>query len=36
VPDAQISDNNAAAYYMIAGSDEAMNRLVDSQYKDNK
>ena len=34
VPDAQITDNNAAAYYMIAGSSEAMNRLIDSQYKD--
>ena len=33
VPDAQISDNNAAAYFMIGGSNAAHNALVESQYK---
>ena len=33
VPDGTISDNNAAAYYMIMGSDAAHNALVNSQYK---
>ena len=33
VPDAQISDNNAAAYFMIGGSDVKMDALTDLQYK---
>ena len=33
VPDAQISDNNAAAYFMIGGSDAKMDALTDLQYK---
>ena len=33
IPDAQISDNNAAAYFMIGGSNAAHNALVESQYK---
>ena len=33
VPDAQISDNNAAAYFMIQGSDARMDALTDLQYK---
>ena len=33
VPDAQISDNNAAAYYMIGGSDVKMDALTDLQYR---
>jgi hypothetical protein len=33
VPDAQISDNNAAAYFMIGGSNAQMNALTDMQYK---
>ena len=33
VPDAQISDNNAAAYFMIGGSDAKMDALTDLQYR---
>ena len=33
VPDAQISDNNMAAYFMIGGSDAAMDSLVDLQWR---
>ena len=33
VPDAQISDNNMAAYFMIGGSDAKMDALTDLQYK---
>ena len=33
VPDAQISDNNAAAYFMIGGSDAQMDALTDLQYR---
>ena len=33
VPDGTISDNNAAAYYMIGGSNAAHNALVNSQYE---
>ena len=33
VPDAQISDNNMAAYFMIGGSDIAMDALTDLQYR---
>ena len=33
VPDSVISDNTAAAYYMIGGSDVAHGALVNSQYK---
>ena len=33
VPDAQISDNNIAAYFMIGGSDAKMDALTDLQYK---
>ena len=33
VPDGTISDNNAAAYYMIGGSSAAHNALVNSQYE---
>ena len=33
VPDAQISDNNVAAYFMIQGSDARMDALTDLQYK---
>ena len=33
VPDAQISDNNMAAYFMIGGSDVAMDALTDLQYR---
>ena len=33
VPDAQITDNNAAAYFMIGGSDVKMNALTEMQYK---
>ena len=33
VPDAQISDNNTAAYFMIGGSDAKMDALTDLQYK---
>ena len=33
VPDAQISDNNMAAYFMIGGSDIAMDDLTDLQYR---
>ena len=33
VPDAQITDNSAAAYYMIGGSSAVMDQLVESQYK---
>ena len=28
-----IATNNKAQYYMFGGSDAAMNRLVDTQYK---
>ena len=33
VPDSQISDNNMAAYFMIGGSDIAMDALTDLQYR---
>ena len=33
VPDAQITDNNAAAYFMIGGSDVKMDALTEMQYK---
>ena len=33
VPDAQITDNNAAAYFMIGGSDAKMDALTDLQYR---
>ena len=33
VPDTQITDNSAAAYYMIGGSSAVMNQLIESQYK---
>ena len=33
VPDAQISDNNAAAYFMIGGSNAKMDALTDLQYR---
>ena len=33
VPDAQITDNNAAAYFMIGGSDVKMDALTDMQYR---
>ena len=33
VPDAQISDNNAAAYFMIGGSNAQMDALTDLQYR---
>ena len=33
VTDAQISDNNMAAYFMIGGSDAKMDSLTDLQYK---
>ena len=33
IPDGTISDNNAAAYYMIGGSNAAHNALVNSQYE---
>ena len=33
VPDAQITDNNTAAYFMIGVSDVKMNALTEMQYK---
>ena len=33
VPDAEISDNNAAAYFMIGGSNAKMDELTGIQYK---
>ena len=33
VPDAQITDNNAAAYFMIGGSNAKMDALTDLQYR---
>jgi len=33
VPDAEISDNNAAAYFMIGGSNVKMDALTDLQYR---
>ena len=33
VPDAQISDNNTAAYFMIGGSNAKMDALTDLQYR---
>ena len=33
VPDAQISDNSAAAYFMIGGSNAQMDALTDLQYR---
>ena len=33
VPDAQITDNNTAAYFMIGGSDVKMDALTDLQYR---
>lgn len=33
IPDNSISDNNAAAYFMIGGSDAAHNALIELQYK---
>ena len=33
VPDAQITDNNTAAYFMIGGSDVKMDALTEMQYK---
>ena len=33
IPDAQISDNNIAAYYMVGGSNVKMDALTDLQYR---
>ena len=33
IPDAQIADNNAAAYFMIGGSNSKMDALTDIQYR---
>ena len=33
VPDTQITDNSAAAYYMIGSSSAVMDELIESQYK---
>ena len=33
VPDTKITDNEMAAYYMIGGSNAAMNELIESQYR---
>ena len=33
VPDSEISDNNAAAYFMIGGSNEKMDELTGMQYR---
>ena len=33
IPDAQIADNNAAAYFMIGGSNSKMDALTDMQYR---
>jgi len=33
VPDAQITDNNTAAYFMIGGSNAKMDALTDLQYR---
>ena len=33
LPDAVISDNNIAGYFLFVGSDGLMNEIIDSQYK---
>ena len=33
LPDAVISDNNIAGYFLFAGSDGLMNEMVDSQWQ---
>ena len=33
MPDAQLPENNAAAWILMGGSNQRMNELVDSQYK---
>jgi len=33
LPDAVISDNNMAGYFLFVGSDGLMNEIIDSQYK---
>jgi len=33
IPDSSISDNNAAAYFMIGGSNARMDELTDMQYR---
>jgi serine/threonine protein phosphatase PrpC len=33
LPDAVISDNSIAGYFLFMGSDGLMNEMIDSQYK---
>ena len=33
LPDAVISDNDMAGYFLFVGSDGLMNEIIDSQYK---
>jgi len=33
LPDTQIQDNNLANYFLVVGSDNLFNQMVDSQYK---
>ena len=33
LPDAVISDNDIAGYFLFVGSDGLMNEIIESQYK---
>ena len=33
LPDAVISDNDLAGYFLFVGSDGLMNEIIESQYK---
>ena len=33
IPDAVITDNSIAGYYLFAGSDGLMNDMIDSQWQ---
>ena len=35
LPDAVISDNDIASYFLFAGSDGLMNEIIDSQWQQN-
>ena len=34
LPDAVISDNDLASYFLFVGSDGLMNEIIESQYED--